>query len=60
MISFTFMYYLVHPGIKVEKIFVYTKLFQLKQIQAPPGERLFKPFHSQIRNTIINSQQEES
>ena len=45
---------------KVEWIFVYTKLFQLKQIQAPPSERLFKPFHSQIRNTTINSQQEES
>lgn len=60
MISFTFMYYLVHPGIKVEKIFVYTKLFQLKQTQAPPSENLFKPFHGQIRNPIINFSAGES
>ena len=60
MISFTFMYYLVHPGIKVEKIFVYTKLFQLKQTQAPPSENLFKPFHGQIRNPIINISAGES
>ena len=64
MISFSFMYYLVHPGInviiKVEKIFVYTKLFQLKQTQAPPSENLFKPFHGQIRNPIINFSAGES
>ena len=64
MISFTFMYYLVHPGInviiKVEKIFVYTKLFQLKQTQALPSENLFKPFHGQIRNPIINFSAGES
>ena len=64
MISFTFMYYLVHPGInviiKVEKIFVHTKLFQLKQTQAPPSENLFKPFHGQIRNPIINFSAGES
>ena len=64
MISFTFMYYLVHPGInviiKVEKIFVYTKLFQLKQTQTPPSENLFKPFHGQIRNPIINFSAGES
>ena len=45
---------------KVEWIFVYTKLFQLKQTQAPPSENLFKPFHGQIRNPIINFSAGES